>query len=190
MCCFGWIQWQLFKCFYWAISASKPHCHSRLSKPLLKILSIYRKNILGKQLSRATCFKYVLRMPCAPKTQVFSTKLNMMIKVVKLFTGVLWKSCSDKLYRKHLRGSLFLKKFYAYRLKEDSCTGVFLWVLPNTLGHCFCKKHLWVTASAKYFFLFVMFIFSTKNVSFDLGYFKYFRDKHCELLASSSLWRS
>ena len=26
----------------------KPHCHTRLSKPILKILSIYRKNILGK----------------------------------------------------------------------------------------------------------------------------------------------
>ena len=30
----------------------------------------------------------------------------------------------------------------------------------------------------------------TKNVSFNLGYFKYFWDKHWELLANSSLWRS
>ena len=29
-------------------SASKPHYHSRLSKPILRIQSIYRKNILGK----------------------------------------------------------------------------------------------------------------------------------------------
>ena len=35
------------------LSASKPHCHSRLSEPILKILSIYRENILGKQLSKA-----------------------------------------------------------------------------------------------------------------------------------------
>ena len=30
---------------------------------------------------------------------------------------------------------------------------------------------------------------ATKNISFDLGYFKYFWDKHSELLANSSLWR-
>ena len=33
------------------LSASKPHCCFRLSKPILEILPIYRKNILGKQLS-------------------------------------------------------------------------------------------------------------------------------------------
>ena len=33
------------------ISASNPHCHSGLSKLILKILTIYRKNILGKQFS-------------------------------------------------------------------------------------------------------------------------------------------
>ena len=68
MCYFGWIQWQPFKCFLLSVfvffitflkkmgiilSASKPHCHSRLSEPILKILSIYRENILGKQLSKA-----------------------------------------------------------------------------------------------------------------------------------------
>ena len=65
------------------------HCHSRLSKSILKVLFIYRKNILGKQLSQAICSKYVFRLLHALKFQVFSTKLNMMVKVVKLFiTGV------------------------------------------------------------------------------------------------------
>ena len=49
------------------LGARKPQCHSRLSKPILKILSIYRKNILGKQLSLAICSKYVFRMLHAPK---------------------------------------------------------------------------------------------------------------------------
>ena len=127
MCCLGWIQWQLFKCFYWAYfcflhdiilkedgnasnpqSASNPHCHSRLSKQILKILFIYRKNNLGKQLSQVICSKYVFRLLHAPKFHVFCTKLNMMVKVVKLFTGVLWKSFSDEFCRKKsMRESLF-----------------------------------------------------------------------------------
>ena len=49
----------------------------------------YRKNILGKQLSQAICSKYVFRLLCAPKFQIFSTKLNMVVKVAKLFTGLL-----------------------------------------------------------------------------------------------------
>ena len=62
------------------------HCHSRLSTPILKIY-ICRKNILGNQLSQAICSKYVCRLLYAPKFNVFFTKLNMMVKVVKLFTG-------------------------------------------------------------------------------------------------------
>ena len=58
------------------ISASNPHCHSRLSKP---ILSVYRKNILGKQLSQIVCSKYFFRLLHAPIFQVFSTKLNTMV---------------------------------------------------------------------------------------------------------------
>ena len=60
------------------ISARKP----RLSKTILKIISIYRKHILGKQLSQAICSKYVFRLLHAPNFQVFS-------EVDKLFTGVL-----------------------------------------------------------------------------------------------------
>ena len=39
------------------LSASKPYIHSRLSKLILQILSVYRKNILGKQLSQVICSK-------------------------------------------------------------------------------------------------------------------------------------
>ena len=70
-------------------SASKPHDHSRLSKPILKIQSIYRKNTLGKQLFQAICSRCAFRLLHAPKFQIFSTKLNLTVKVVKLFTDVL-----------------------------------------------------------------------------------------------------
>ena len=65
-------------------------------------------NNLGKQLFQAICSKYVFRLLHALKFHVFSAKLNMMVKVVKLLTGVLWKSCSDEFYRKlSMRESLF-----------------------------------------------------------------------------------
>ena len=63
-------------------SAGKPHCHSRPNKPILKSLPIYRKNIFGKQLTQILCSKYGFRL-------LHGSKLNMMVKVVKLFKGVL-----------------------------------------------------------------------------------------------------
>ena len=75
----------------------------------MKILSIHRKNILGKQLSQVTCSKYVFRLFHALKFQILSTKLNLMIKVVGLFTGVLWKSCLMNVIGKHLWRVSFLK---------------------------------------------------------------------------------
>ena len=130
MCRFGWIQWQVSKWFLltvffmtlflkkmWIIlSASKHHCHSRLGKPILKILSIYSRNISGKQLFLAICSKYVFRLLYAPKFQIVSTKLNMMGKVGKLFAAALWERCSDNFIGKHLCRSLFLIKFHAYRI--------------------------------------------------------------------------
>ena len=62
------------------LRVSKPHCHSTLSEPVLKILPIYRKKNLGKQLSLAICSKYVFRLLHAPKFQIFSTKLNVMVR--------------------------------------------------------------------------------------------------------------
>ena len=47
------------------------------------------------------------------------------------------------------------KQFHAYSLKKDSYAGVFLWVLPNVSESLFFfAKHLCVTFSAKYPFLF------------------------------------
>ena len=120
------------------LSASKTQCHSRLSKPILKILSLYRKNISGKQLSLPICSKFVSRLLHAPKFQIFSTKLNMMVKVVKLFTGVLWKRCSDNFIGKHLYRSIFFNKVSRRRIKES----VFLWVLPNISERFVCKTPL------------------------------------------------
>ena len=82
------------------LSAGKYHSHSRHSEPILKILSIYQKGILEKQLFQAICSKYVFRLLHAPKFQILSAKLNMMLIAVKLFTGLLWKSCSDELFWK------------------------------------------------------------------------------------------
>ena len=102
------------------LSASKPHCHSRLSKLILKILRICRKKSLGKEFSQAMCSKYVFRLLHVPKFQIFPTKLNMMIKVVKLFTGVLFYK-EDALMNfigKHLCYSLFLNKVLRLQGKE------------------------------------------------------------------------
>ena len=107
-CIFAFFMTSFLKKMGIILSASKPQCHSRLSKPILEIISIYRKYILGKQLSLAICSKYVFRLLHAPKFQIFSTKLNLMVRVVKLFTRVLWKSCSDEFYwKKPMLESLF-----------------------------------------------------------------------------------
>ena len=100
------------------IKCKQTPCHSRPSKPILKILSIYRKNILGKQPSLAICSKYVFRLLHAPKIQIFSTKLNTMVKVVKLLAGVLLKRCSDNFIGKHLRRSIFFNKVSHLLTKE------------------------------------------------------------------------
>ena len=120
------------------MQASKTQCNSRLSKPLLEILSIYRKNILGKQLSLAICSKYIFRLLHAPKCLILPTKLNMMVKVVKLFTGVLWKGCSNNFIGKDLYRSLFFNNVSRLQVKNSS-TGVFLWVLSNISERIFCK---------------------------------------------------
>ena len=128
------------------LSESKPHYHSRLSKPILKIQSIYRKNILRKQLSQ--CSRYVFRLLHAPKFQIFSTKLNLMVRVVKLFTRVLWKSCSDEFYWKKLCWSLFFNNVSHLQAKGRlllKCSPVSFTKYFRTLffcktlpGDCFC----------------------------------------------------
>ena len=84
--------------------------HSGLSKPIFKILSIYKKYVLGKRLSQEICSKYVFRLLHLPKFQVFATKLNMIDGQTcrTIFTGVLWKSYSDvNFVGKHLLENLF-----------------------------------------------------------------------------------
>ena len=57
-------------------SASRPHCHSRPNKPILKIQSIHRKNILGKQLSQAICLKYAFEIDLCTKISNIFYKIN------------------------------------------------------------------------------------------------------------------
>ena len=166
------------------LSASKPQCYFRLSKPILKILSIYRKNILGKKLSLAICSKYVFRLFGAPNFQIFSTKLNMMVKV-----GVLWKRCSDNFIGKHLCRSLFFNNVSRLQTKEKlmhrcfyvSFTKYFrtlflqnssVWLLLlNTL---FCLLRQLQPEKMLLSTLVILHIFETNTA----------------LLANSSLWRS
>ena len=88
-----------------------------------------------------------------------------------------------------MAGVSFLINFHIYRLNKDSCTG-FSFEFSQIFQNAFFAKQLWVTVSAKYPFLFVTSTSATKNVSFKLDYFKYFRDKHHKLLANNFLWRS
>ena len=91
------------------LSASKHHSHSRFNKPILKILPIYRKYILGKHLSQAICYKYIFMLLHPPKwwsklsncSQVFYEKAALMN-----FIG------------KHLCRSLFFNKVSRLEAKE------------------------------------------------------------------------
>ena len=148
--------------------------------------------ILEKQLSQTICSKYVFTLLHAQDFQIFSKKLNMMVKVVKLFTEVLWRSCADAFYRKTPIRSLksYRIKFDAFRLRKRLLYKVFSCEFYQIFQNPFFANHLWVTAPTKYLFLIVTSTPATKNVSLDLDDFKYFWDKQCELLVNSNLWRS
>ena len=75
-------------------------------------------SILGKQLSQAMFSKYVFRLLHAPKSQISFTKLNMMVKVVKLFTVFYEKAALMNFTRKHLYGSLFFNKVSRIQAKK------------------------------------------------------------------------
>ena len=122
------------------LSASKPHWQSRLSKPILKILSIYRKNILGKMLFQAMYFKYVFRLLDALESQKFSSKLNMIVKVSNCSQVFYEKAALINFIGKHLCRSLCLNELSRLKDKKGSCTDVFLWVLPNIQNTFFCKN--------------------------------------------------
>ena len=72
--------------------------------------------------------------------------VKMMVKVVKLLAPVYEKAALINFIRKHPCRSLSLNKV-SFLHAKDSCTGVFLYVLPNIserflckipLGNCFC----------------------------------------------------
>ena len=105
-----------------------------------KLYPFNRKNISAKQFSLAICPRFVFRLLHAPKFQIFSTKLSMMVKVVKLFTGALWKRCSDNFIGKHLYRSLFNKVSYlqAKERLQHRCFPVSFTKYFRTLFLCEC----------------------------------------------------
>ena len=89
MCDFNWTQWQqtVEMFFYRAnfcflfislfLKKMNVKCkQTLLLKPILKILPIYRKNILGQQFSQVIPSEYLFRLLQAQKFQIFSTKLK------------------------------------------------------------------------------------------------------------------
>ena len=74
------------------------------------------------------------------------------------------------------------KEFQAYRLKKDSFqAGIFLCVLPNISERFFFflqSTSVWLYLLNTPF-LFVTATSTGKNAPFNLGYFKYVREKHC-----------
>ena len=65
---------------------------------------------------------------------------------------------------KNLCRSLFLNKVSCIQAKERLLHKCFTVVLPNIWECLFFAKHIWVTASAKYPFLFVMTTSATKKI--------------------------
>ena len=99
------------------LSASKPHCCFRLSKPILEILTIYRKNILGKQLSLSNM-----------RSQIAScTKISNIFYKIKYDGWPKLSNCSRKFYQKaalmnflgkHLCDNLLFHKVSGKQAKE------------------------------------------------------------------------
>ena len=98
---------------------------------------------------RAPMKKPVFSYP-ASCTKIFSTKLNMIVKVVKLFTGVLWKRYSNNFIGKHLYRSLFFKKVSRIQAKERLQHRSFPVSFTKYFRMLFFAKHLCLSASPKY----------------------------------------
>ena len=144
-CCFGWTQWQPFKCFF--IERMFVFFITLLLKKMgilnrfWKFYPFIEKKVLGKQLSQGLYSKYIFRLLHGPKFQICFAELNMMVKVVKLFSGVL-KAAPMNFIGKRLYRNLIFSNVSTYKLKKDFCTGVFLWALPNISESSFCKTPL------------------------------------------------
>ena len=126
------------------------------------------------------------------------SKLNIMVKVVKLFTGVCEKATLMNVIGKHLCRSLFFKKVSCLQAKERLLHRFFPMSFTKYFRTLFFVKLLQLNT----LFFSVTSTSVTKNVFFNLGYFKHFRDIFfknssqvihsvcCEMLANSSLWKS
>ena len=134
------------------LGAIKSYCHSKFSKPVVKILSIYRKKIFWKQTFPSNMLQITFQN-FSPKFQIFSTKINVMVKVVKQFTAVCEKATQMNFIGKKLCRSLFSITFDTYRLKKDSCTAqifscefyqIFQNVVETNLSDCFCLISIFV----------------------------------------------
>ena len=83
---------------------------------------------------------------------------------------------------KNLSRSPFFNKVSSLPAKERLSHKCFPVSFTKHSRMPFFSIYIWVTVSPKYPFLFVTTTSATKNVSFNLVYFKYFQDKHCEKL--------
>ena len=114
-----------------------------------------------------------------------------MVKVVKQFTGVYGKATLMNFIGKHLCRSLYFNKVWHLQAKGRLLhnTDVFLWILPNISKHFFLQNTCGWMLVLNTPFLFVMSTSATKNVSFNLGYFKYFWDIFFKELFTSNSQR-
>ena len=110
-CCFGWTQWQPFKCFF--IERMFVFFITLLLKKMgilnrfWKFYPFIEKKVLGKQLSKGLYSKYIFRLLHGPKFQIFFAELNMMVKVVKLFSGVLKAALMNFIGKRLYRNLIF-----------------------------------------------------------------------------------
>ena len=81
----------------------------------------------------------------------YSTKLNMMVKVIKLFTGVLGKRSPDNFIGKHLWRTLFLNKVSPLHAKQ------------RLLHRCFTSTSARKHVSLDLIFSFLLFLFQKRQ---------------------------
>ena len=113
-----------------------------------------------------------------------------MVKVVKLFTDVLWKRCSESFIGNHLCGSLFFNKALGLQAKERLMHRCFPVSFTKYFRTLFLQNTPGWLPLLNILFLLVTSTSATKRCFLQPLLFKYFRDKHCELLANSPFWVS
>ena len=164
------------------LSSNKPHCHSRLPKPNLKIL-LMNWNILEKQLFQATsCSNHGHRIAS-------STKISNIFYRIK-YDG---QSCQPFAEKRLFLSTVFTKVACPQpkkRLRQRS----FPVSSPNISEHCFLRNTLgwWLLLLNTIQFSYRVNLISKMLLS-DLGYvliiFKY-HSKHCKSLINICFWKS